>query len=246
MVVQFLTLGGLGTEQGTAAELQVFTALVDGLVDQEVLLLRAYLRDHMTCLGVAEQTQNTDALTVQQLHGAQQRRLLVQRVTAVGAENGGDIEGLVLDKGVRGGIPCGVAASLEGGAQTAGREGGSVRFAAGQLLAGQFHQNLTIAGGHDKAVVLFGGKTGHGLEPVGVVGCALFDGPVLHDSSDFRCQRTVQRGALHQTLLQSGIGIRTQTLSHLLVIKYHASKQLGDVICLIHTGLLSPKWRFMK
>ena len=74
VVVQLLPLGGTGTEQRAAAQLQILALTVYLLVDQEVLLLRAYLRRDMLRLGVAEQPQDTDALPVQHTHRAQQRR----------------------------------------------------------------------------------------------------------------------------------------------------------------------------
>ena len=44
-------------------------------------------------------------------------------ISAVGAEYGGDAQGLILDKGVAGGVPGGIAPGLEGGPQPAGGEG---------------------------------------------------------------------------------------------------------------------------
>ena len=122
VVVQLLPLGGTGTEQRAAAQLQILALAVYLLVDQEVLLLRAYLRRDMLRLGVPEQPQDTDALPVQHTHRAQQRRFFVQRLPTVRTENGRDIQCLVLDKSVGGGVPGGVAAGLKRGAETAGGE----------------------------------------------------------------------------------------------------------------------------
>ena len=122
VVVQLLPLGGTGTEQRAAAQLQILALAVYLLVDQEVLLLRAYLRRDMLRLGVAEQPQDTNALPVQHTHRAQQRRFFVQRLPTVRTENGRDIQCLVLDEGVGGGVPGGVAAGFECSAQTAGGE----------------------------------------------------------------------------------------------------------------------------
>ena len=122
VVVQLLALGGTGAEQRAAAQLQILALAVYLLVDQEVLLLRAYLRRDMLRLGVAEQPQDTDALPVQHTHRAQQRCFFVQRLPTVRTENGGDIQCLVLDEGVRCGVPCSVAAGLKRGAETAGGE----------------------------------------------------------------------------------------------------------------------------
>lgn len=123
VVVQLLALGRLCAEQRPAAQLQIGAAVVHGGVDEEIFLLRADLRDNVLCLGVAEQPQDADARLVQLPHGAQQRRFLIQRLTAVGAEYGGDIQCFVLHEGVGRGIPSGVAPGLKGGAETAGGEG---------------------------------------------------------------------------------------------------------------------------
>ena len=192
VVVQLLALGRPGAEQGPAAEDQVLPAAVHLLVDEEILLLRTHLGGDVLGLGVAEQPQDADALGVQQLHGTQQGGLFVQSLAAVGTENGGDIQGLVLHKGVGRGVPGGVAPGLEGGPQAARGEAGGVRLAPGQLLAGQLHQHAGGPLGSDEAVVLFGGEAGHGLEPVGIVGGPLFNGPFLHGGGDLVGDGAVQ------------------------------------------------------
>ena len=200
VVVQLLSLGRPGTEQRSAAQLQILPLLIDLLINKEILLLRSHLGDHMLGLRVAEQPQNADALLIQPAHGAQQGGLLIQYLPAVGAEYRGDIQGLVLYKGIGGGIPGGVAPGLKGGPQAAGGEGGGVRLTPGQLLAGQLHDNGILAIGGDKAVMLFCGHACHGLEPVGVVGSAHFRGPVLHGRGDLVGNGALQGGALGHAL----------------------------------------------
>ena len=242
VVVQLLSLGRLRAEQGAAAQPQILPAAIVLLVDEEVLLLRAYLGDDVLGLGVAEQPQDAHALLIQRVHGAQQGRFLVQRIAGIGAEDGGDAQGLILHKGIGRGVPRGVAPSLEGGPQTAGGEAGGVGLAAAQLLAGQLHQDAAVSGGGDEAVVLLGGKAGHGLEPVGEVGGAQLRGPVLHGAGDLIGNGTIQRLPLCLTLLPRLIDVSAETLSHLLLGKHHAAEDVGDpchilVHCMI---LLSP------
>ena len=128
VVVQLLPLGRLGTEQRAAAEHQILPAAIHGLVDEEILLLRPHLSGNVLHRGVAEQPQDADGLCIQLLHRAQQRRLFIQRLAAVGTEDGGDIQGLILDEGIGRGIPRRITAGLEGGPQTAGGEAGGVRL----------------------------------------------------------------------------------------------------------------------
>ena len=229
MVVQLLPLGGLCAEQRSAAQLQVLTPFVHLLVDEEVLLLRADLGRDVLGPGVAEQPQDTDAGSVQLTHGAQQRRFLIQRLSAVRAEYRGDIQRLILDKSVGRGIPSGVATGLEGGAEAAGGEGGGVRLALIQLLGAQLHDHAVLAVAGDEAVVFFGGKAGHGLEPVGEVGRALFQCPVLHGVGDLTGYGTIQCRPLGQRLLPRLIRLGGQTLLHLLLAEHHFAEQGGNI-----------------
>ena len=91
MILHLLTLGGHRAEEGTAAQTQVFPLQEEFLVDQEVLLLRTDGCDDTGGIGVAHQRQHTQRLLIQDFHGTQQRRLLIQRFSAVGVENGRNI-----------------------------------------------------------------------------------------------------------------------------------------------------------
>ena len=161
------------------------------------------------------------------LHGAQKRRLLVQRLAGVGAEGRGDAEHLVLNEGVGGGVPGGVAAGLEGGAQAAGGEAGGVGLALDELLAGEVHDGQAVVGGVDEAVVLLGGDAGQRLEPVGVVGGALLDGPLLHGVGDDVGHVLVERRALLDGLHQLLIGGLGQALAHDVLVEHHGAVQIG-------------------
>ena len=157
VVLQLLALGGLGAEQGAAGKAQVRALVIQCLVHQEVLLLRAHGGDDPLGLLVPKQPQNAQGLDIQVLHRAQQGGLLVQNLAAVRTEGGGNVEGVPLHKGVRGGVPGGVAPSLEGGAQAAGGERGGVGLAFNQLFSGELHNHPPVRGGGDEAVVLFRG-----------------------------------------------------------------------------------------
>ena len=119
VVVHLLALGGLRTEQGASGQTQIQPLVIQSAGNQEVFLLRADGGGHPLDRGIAEQTQDAQGLAVEGLHGAQQGRLLVQGLAAVGAEGRGDAQGLPLDEGIGGGVPGGVAPGLKGGAQAA-------------------------------------------------------------------------------------------------------------------------------
>ena len=238
MVVQLLTLGRLRAEERPAAQAQILALQIELLVDQEIFLLRADLRVDLLGLVVAEQTQDAHGLTTDRVDGAQQRRLFIQRLAGVGAENGRDAEAAVLDEGKRRRVPAGIASGLERGAQAARRERGSVRLTADQLLAGEVHDDLAAADRMDEAVVLFGGHAGERLEPVGEVRCAVLQGPDLHAVGDVVCDVERERRARAQAALpclERGAGY---ILLHSGLIKYVAAKQFRDLFFRLHECFL--------
>ncbi len=106
------------------------------LGNEEVLLLGADRGDDLL-MTFAEELEHALRLLVDSDHGTQKRRLLVERFTGIGAERGGDAQHLVLDECVARRIPCGVAAGLERGAQTARGEARRIGLALNEFLAGK-------------------------------------------------------------------------------------------------------------
>ena len=236
VVVHLLTLGRLRAEQSAATEDQIL-ALVEHLaVHQKILLLRADGGTDAFHILVAEQVEDAHGLLVQGLHRAQQRCFLIQRFAAVGTERRGDAQGLILDKGIGGGIPRGIAAGLEGGAQAAGGEAGSVRFALDQLLAGELHDDAAVGRRGDEAVVLFGGDAGQGLEPMGKMGGAMLDGPILHGVCHSVGHFVIQAAALIDRFFQRGVDFIGKPCFHDAVVK----NQTAEVFryCAHHDPLL--------
>ena len=186
MLFKLLALKRCSAEQGAARHDKVLALYVVLFGDQEVLLLCTNGGNN-TMAVFAEELQNTLSLLVHRVHGTKQRGLLVECLAGVRAECGGDAQHLILDEGIAGGVPSGVAASLEGCAQAAGGEARCVGLALDKLLAAEGHDGGAIANGVQEAVVLFGRDAGKGLEPVRVMGGAVLDSPFLHSvSNDIR------------------------------------------------------------
>ena len=223
MVFHFLSFRHLGAEQGTAAVNQVAAFFPELLVDQEILLFRPDVRDDVFRMD-AEQGQHALGRFIQRGDGTQERRLLVQHIARVGAERRRDIQAVVLDEGVRRGVPGGVAAGFEGGAQAAGREARRIGFALDQVLAGKFHDDAPIRRGLDEAFMFFGRDARHRLEPVGVVGAAVFQRPILHGVSHHVGQFAAQRLARRHGPLELLIGFRRQAVLHDPFVKCQAAK----------------------
>ena len=69
MVIQLLSLGRHGSEQGTAGVNQVFSLQIFRLVYQEVLLLRSYGRGYSLRCGISKETQQSQRFCVDGFHG---------------------------------------------------------------------------------------------------------------------------------------------------------------------------------
>ena len=242
VLLQLLALGRGRAEQRAAAQHQVQALLVVLLLNQEVLLLGADGgRDAVHVL--AEQLQHLAGLVGDGLHRAQQRGLFVQCLAGVGAERGGDAQRIVLHESVAGGVPGGVAAGLGGGAQAAGGEGGGVRLTLDELLAGKLHDGGAVRLGADKAVMLLTGDAGQRLEPVGVVGGALLNGPALHDAGHDVGDLKVQRLALLNRRLEALVGRAGQTLAHLMLVEDFAAVKFHNGCCHTSYSFISSIYR---
>ena len=118
MVLQLLPFGRWRTEERPPGKDQVVPLQVFLPVDQEILLLRPHAGDHPLRLCIPEQPHDTQRLLADGLHGAKQRRLLIQRLALVRTERGRDAQdharGVLLQKGRGGHIPCGIAPRLKG------------------------------------------------------------------------------------------------------------------------------------
>ena len=234
LVVHLLPLGGTGAKERAAGILEVGPALVNGAVDEEILLFRADGGVDAAHVFVAKEAQDAQRLAVERLDRAQKRRFLVQHAPRIGIEGRGDAQRVVLDKGIAGGVPGGVAAGLEGGAQSARGEGRGVRLALDQLLAGELHDDAARAGGRQKGVVLFGGDVGQRLKPVGEMRRALGDGPILHGVGHHVGHAAIKVAALLNGLLQFFIGVVRQKRAHHRIAEDHGTE---DRLNVAHTSL---------
>ena len=82
--------------------------------------------------------------------------------------------------------------------------------------------------------MLLTGDAGQRLEPVGVVGGALLNGPALHDAGHDVGDLKVQRLALLNCRLEALVGRAGQTLAHLMLVEDFAAVKFHNGCC--HTS----------
>ena len=97
MVVHLLVLGRVVSHEGTAREQQVRTCGIETLVDEEVLLLPTEVRGNLLYSGIKVMAY-IGGCYVHGMEGAKQRSLIVECLTAVRDEYGGDTECIVDDE----------------------------------------------------------------------------------------------------------------------------------------------------
>ena len=224
MVVHLLSLRRHCAEERAPAEHKILALIEHGAVHEKIFLLGTDERTDDLHIVHAEELQHAQRLLVERLHGAQQRRFLVERLAAVGTERRRDAERFVFDKGVARRVPGGVAARFKRGAKPAGGKARSVRLAPDEFLAGKLHDDAAIRRGGDEAVVLLRGAAGEWLEPVGIVRRALFDRPLLHGVGHGVGNGGIQRAALIHRLFQRDIHVIRQFCFHHAVVKHKTSK----------------------
>ena len=235
MVIHFLSLGWLCAKQGSSGIDQILSLFVQLLRNQEIFLLRADRGTDALHIFVTEKLQNPHSLPVQCFHRAKQRGLLIQSLTAIRAKCRGDAQGLALNKRVGSGVPGGVTSCFEGCPQAAGGERGGVRLALDQLFAGEIHDDAAVRCRRNKAIVLFCGDAGQRLEPVGIMGGTVSNGPVLHSGGNGIGYGCIQLGTLIDGLAQRLIDIRAQICLHDTVIKNQAAKIIRNSTHKIYT-----------
>ena len=198
VVIHLLVLSRSRPKDSAARLVQVRPLQVKTLVNQKVFLLGT--QGHRGLLGAClEAGHEPPGRLGKGLQTAEQRSLLVQGLAGIAAEGRGNAEGgtvaVTLDKGGASGVPGRIATGLESGTESAAGETGSVRFAHNQVLAAKGHNGLAVFK-FQEGIVLFGGGTRQGLEPVGKVGSATIQSPLLHGVSHFACNACVQGNAL--------------------------------------------------
>ena len=125
-------------------------------------------------------------------------------------------------------VPGRVAAGLEGGAQASAGEARRVRLALHQLLAGEALDDLALSRYLDEGVVLFGGRAGHGLEPVSEVGGPVLERPFLHCVGDGVRGLYVELLALLNALSQLRVENHGKLCLHHLVVERVLAEIVGD------------------
>ena len=186
LVGKLLPLGRRRAEQRPPGIHEVLAAQKRVLVHEEIFLLPADGRRHTARPVVPQQAQHAHRLAVERLHGAQQRRLFIERLAGKRAKRRGDAQAartipVPLQKRRARAIPRGVAARLKRRAQPAGGKRRPVRLALDQRLGGKGEDRRAIQPAKvQKCVALLGGGAGHRLEPVRKMRGAALQRPLHH------------------------------------------------------------------
>ena len=117
VVVHLLVLGALVAHQRATGKDEVGTGGIQILVDEEILLLPTQVAGNLLNIRI-EVMAHIRSGHVHSVEGTEQRSLVVEGLTRVGNEDGGDTKRVVDDKHRRRRVPSRVAASLKSGADT--------------------------------------------------------------------------------------------------------------------------------
>ncbi len=219
VVVHLLVLGRVVSHEGASCEHEVGTRRVEPFVDEEVFLFPSEVARHFLHFGV-EVVADVGGGDVHRVQGAQQRRLVVERLAGVGYEYCGDTERVVHDEYGRGGVPGGVAARLERVSYAAVGERAGVGFLLHEQLARELFYHSALAVVLYEGVVLLGGALGQRLEPVRVVRHAVLLGPLLHAGGHGVGYGAVEARAVVHHVDERVVDLRRQVLVHLGAVEH--------------------------
>ena len=118
MVVHLLVLGTLVAHECAACEHEVGAGRVEAFIHEEIFLFPSQVTRHL-CHIVIEELAHVGGGAIHGMKGAEQRGLVVEGLTGVGDEDGGDAERIVDDEHGRRGVPRRISAGLEGVAYAA-------------------------------------------------------------------------------------------------------------------------------
>ena len=228
MLLKLLALKRSSAEQGAARHDKVLTLHVILLGNQEVLLLCTNGGNHAMAI-FAKELQDALSLFVNSAHGTEKRGFLVECFTGVGAECGRDAQHFILDECKAGRIPCGVAASLERGAQTARGETRCIGLTLDKLLAAEGHDCCAVTYGVQEAVMLFRGDARKGLKPVRVMGSTVLDSPFLHGVSNDIRNFDIERLTFLNGFGEALIGCGGKAFLHDVLVEHHRSVDFRNV-----------------
>ena len=163
---------------------------------------------------------------------------MIQRLPVVADERGRDAQRLTVRAAHQerraGRIPRRVAARLERRAQAARGKRARIGLALNELGARERLDEPPVVVPGDERVVLFRGRPGHRLEPVGKVRRAVLQGPVLHRLGDDVGDLGTQAFAFADGLAQGAKGLFGQALLHGAPAERVAAEVAAD-FCLIQS-----------
>ena len=222
MILQLLRARRRGPEERPPALHQVGPAQPQRLVHEEILLLRAE-RDGGVAVGLAETGHQPTRRAVERLHRTQQRRLLVQHLAGVRAEDRRDAKrgavAVALDEDRARDVPGRVAARLEGPPQAAAGEARGVRLAHDQVLARETRQGLGHARRLEEGVVLLRRAARERLEPVREMRRPPIHPPLLQGVRHLVGDRGIQRRVVAHRVQQRLRRVLRQILPHRLLVE---------------------------
>ncbi len=187
MILHFLSLRCRSADQRSAAEEQVLSLFVKVLVNKEIFLFGTDRRVDVCDIFIAEKMQHSHSRFADSFHRTKKRCLLVQCLSAVGAERCRNIKSSILNESRRRRIPCRIASCLESCAKSSRREAGRIRLALYKLFSGEIKNHAAVAGRGNKAVMLLSRKSCQRLEPVCEMRRTMLNCPVLHNRSNCIC-----------------------------------------------------------
>ena len=229
VVVELLTLCRGCAKQRTARHGQVGSRRIQRLVHDEVLLLPTQGGIDLGDVLVEVLTHRRGC-RVHCRQRLQEGHLVVEGVSGVADEDGGDAKRFSPHKRGRSGVPQRVTTGLKRVANAAAWERRGVGFLLHEQGSIELFNGTPIGCGRDEAVVLFRRASGQGLEPVRIVRRTAADCPLLHGRRRLVCHFAADGGSLFHGLHDAVVGFVREVRTHHVKVEHVFTEVLGDFV----------------
>ncbi len=218
VIFQLLIFGRCMTKEGSAGQHQVWPGKIQRSIYKEILLLPSQRGINFCDVGI-KKTTNIHRCPVDGVHSFQQWSFKIKGFTGIGDKYGRNTEGPVHDKRGRRGIPGCISTRFEGTANTAAGETGGIGFLLRQFISSELFDTPSAIQRINEGVMLFGSGARQWQKPMGIMGCALVDGPCFDSGCDLIGDLPVDLLPLFYGVHDLCVGLFREVLPHSSPVK---------------------------
>ena len=227
VVIHLLVLGRVVSHQRTPRHHKVWSCSKERLIHKEVFLFPTQIGNDLLRVWI-EILSHSRCCLINRMKRLLQWHFVVESLTRIRDENGGNHQCIANDEYWRCGIPCRIASCLESRADSSRWKRTGVWFLLYEKFPFKLFHHSTLSIMFHKTIMFLSRTFGKRLKPMGVVSHTILYGPSFDALCHLVSNGTVKRCPIVYHIAHFLIHLRWQIFTHLLPIE--------DVFAEIFTG----------